>query len=247
MRKDVQGSTIALNVTNLKKLWRVKLSEDDLLKLFRSQNPIVQAKPEWIVSYVNSCFNSSDLVVQLEIRDNTLSVEMVKPSSEIKVKLTFTLEEQDSSEFFREITNPMVAVINQLVEQRSKLLNLVKSKDLELAEYRLEGANISRKNVETDEVIEKEFFNNCTTEFIDRIRVDQTVSDLVLPQDLAEIYSEATRIRTIDNQVEPSILPAGGAEKESLSPNKTEHKRPLGSSVIVQVPRVKQRKKNFNL
>lgn len=38
----------------------------------------------------------------------------------------------------------MVAVINQLMEQRAKLLQLVKSKDLELREYKLEGAEISR-------------------------------------------------------------------------------------------------------
>uniref|UniRef100_A0A0A9X3X2 Non-homologous end-joining factor 1 n=2 Tax=Lygus hesperus TaxID=30085 RepID=A0A0A9X3X2_LYGHE len=161
MRKEVEGNQITVCVTNLKSLWRSRMTQDDILGLFRRQNPLLQAKSEWIMTYVHSCLDSkeSSTCVKVDDTNKTLSLNLVNQASEVKVKLHLILHIQDDQEFFREVTNPLVAVVIQLMDQRSKLLALVKSKDLELREYKLEGAEITRKNVETSDVMEKEFLN----------------------------------------------------------------------------------------
>ncbi|KAF6206996.1 hypothetical protein GE061_018233 [Apolygus lucorum] len=254
LRKDVEGNRITICVSNLRSLWRSQLTEDDVLGLFRRQNPLLQAKSECIMTYIHSCLDSkeSSTTVKIDDRNKSLALRLVSQASEIKVKLHLILEIQDDQEFFREVTNPMVAVVMQLMEQRSKLLSLVRSKDLELREYKLEGAEITRKNVETNEVLEKEFIEESLSEFLDKTRANQFCTELNLSPDLSQIFTEVTRLKPDDSSSSNVPNPPSPVVPDRLNgtkflPVKMENKRPIGNETIVQVPRSKLRKKNFNL
>ncbi|CAL7936103.1 unnamed protein product [Xylocopa violacea] len=73
------------------------------------------------------------------------------------MKFTLNLSKGTVQDFWKIITKPLCVSGNEIIRQHQLLLDLIKKKDEEIAEYKAEGAELLRKHIETKVFTEEQF------------------------------------------------------------------------------------------
>ncbi|XP_046675722.1 uncharacterized protein LOC124364363 [Homalodisca vitripennis] len=111
-----------------------------------------------------------------------------------KFRIKFFLKPGSHSEFYEEVTRPLLTVVAEMERRHHLLVEAIKGKDLEILEYKLEGGQISRKAVETTPFDLNAFSTKCaedvsTTKSVVVSHPSQTFTPFT--QDLMEKISAA--------------------------------------------------------
>lgn len=129
----------------------VEISSGDILCRFKEMNPLFESN-ENIKESVALMMNDIDKALELNtvLKDDSM-VLMITSELEMKynIKFKFILTKLEE-EFFSEVTLPMVQTILQLEQTQCLLSDLLKKKDRELQEYKLEKGEISREDLKTE-------------------------------------------------------------------------------------------------
>lgn len=76
-------------------------------------------------------------------------IKLLKSFEGGRFKFELNLSKGTTEEFWENITKPLYLSSIELMRRQNILLDLVKKKDREIAEYKAEGAELLRKNIET--------------------------------------------------------------------------------------------------
>ncbi|XP_054284109.1 uncharacterized protein LOC129001007 isoform X2 [Macrosteles quadrilineatus] len=160
----------------------LETSDDELLKLMWS---LVEGEGDSVTSKLTDIVNGK----QLDLQSNLDGL--------LKFKIKFTLHHAEPSQFFEEVSCPLLVTLSELEKQQRLLLDIIKKKDLEIAEYKLEGAKISRGAVETKVFDAESFSNECIKELgatKGLVRSQPTVTITPLVQNIIAQTSSALEI-----------------------------------------------------
>ncbi|XP_076763860.1 non-homologous end-joining factor 1 [Xylocopa sonorina] len=145
---------IQILLTNLVELWMETLTNEIILDRCQKLNPLLNVEAinynEIVLNVLN---NISKYIVEA-------SVERIELSTEIEgglMKFTLNLSKGTAEDFWNIITKPLCVSGNEIIRQRQLLLDLIKKKDDEIAEYKAGGAELLRKHIETKTFTEEQF------------------------------------------------------------------------------------------
>ncbi|XP_014245958.1 uncharacterized protein LOC106664596 [Cimex lectularius] len=193
IHSDLSDKKFSIDITDLKSIWRKILSEDSLLSEFKAVNPLVQSSDEKILESVSSMLSDSNSC-DLKEEGSSLVLDVSKKIGPVKVKLKFLLDKGTMQDFFSGVMLPMVVLVNQLSEQQKVLCSMLKSKDLELKEYKMEGADISRRNVETDNFNESAFQTDSIESFKKKNSDSIVETKLEFNDNINKLFTETYRM-----------------------------------------------------
>lgn len=103
----------------------------------------------------------------------------------------FYLKEMTLQEMYKEITLPLLLMIQQLQAQKCLLFDLLQKKDTEITEYKLEGAKLCRRNIETPTFNETHFGQLCAALKIPNECLAQPVQ--LFTQEVQNFYVEVLK------------------------------------------------------
>ncbi|XP_016913332.2 uncharacterized protein LOC107998527 [Apis cerana] len=149
-----KNDTIKVFLTNLIEIWIETLTKEIILDRCRKLNPLLNV--ETIDCYdiaLNILSNMSEYIVEASIKHIKLRAQIDGGS----IKFSVNLEKGTSQDFWEIITKPLYISSMEIIRQHKFLLDLIKKKDKEIAEYKAEGAELIRKNIETKFFTEEQF------------------------------------------------------------------------------------------
>ncbi|KAL1492352.1 hypothetical protein ABEB36_010612 [Hypothenemus hampei] len=162
LRVQNEGNSINLSVTDLLLIWRSQLSESEIVKNFKENNSNVSAGNEDILSGFFDLIKDSTIGTIFINEKNKEFVEVILENSEdsamatSKITYKFKLCKAEQQQFRNELTVPSIQTIYLLEKQKELLLSVIKKKDRELEEYKMEkGGLISRSDLITEK------FDSC--------------------------------------------------------------------------------------
>ncbi|XP_031365311.1 uncharacterized protein LOC102676318 isoform X1 [Apis dorsata] len=149
-----KNDTIKVFLTNLIEIWIETLTKEIILDRCRKLNPLLNVEAiDYNDIILNILSNMSKYIVEA-------SIEHIKLRAQIDgglMKFYINLEKGTSQDFWEIITKPLYISSMEIIRQHKILLDLIKKKDEEIAEYKAEGAELIRKNIETKFFTEEQF------------------------------------------------------------------------------------------
>lgn len=168
LRRCSSEGTLKFFVTNFVHVWVLKITEKELLALLHSQNPLLETiTTENVWSIVEKHIDSrrqgdgSSCSLHLSVMEDTsLTFKFHSKVLGLAVKMELVMPQQDSTILFSEVTGPLLSVMNVLLARQDHLFSLLEKKDLEISQYKLEGAILSRRNIQTQPFNKNEFLSS---------------------------------------------------------------------------------------
>ncbi|KAJ9591395.1 hypothetical protein L9F63_002001 [Diploptera punctata] len=150
-------------ISNLIKIWAEELTIDNFYQRCKKLNPLMEGEQETLTEWILSLLNSDSIAnIKLMECDDSQVLEIRSKLSGVPFVFKFYLDPVSSEMFYEEMTLPLIFMIQQLQSQKNKLFDLLKKKDVEINEYKMEGAQLSRKNIETAAFNIKQFEESCS-------------------------------------------------------------------------------------
>ncbi|CAK9796974.1 Non-homologous end-joining factor 1 [Anthophora quadrimaculata] len=148
-----KDNAINIFLTNLIEIWMETLTHNIILQRCKALNPLLNVE----------AINCYEIVLGIL---NNISAHIVEASTE-QIKLKVSIEGGSMKfalnlligkpkDFWENITKPLCISSMEIVRQHEFLLDLIKKKDEEIAEYKAEGAELIRKNIETKRFTEEQ-------------------------------------------------------------------------------------------
>lgn len=149
-----KNDTIKIFLTNLIEIWIETLTKEIILDRCRKLNPLLNVEAiDYNDIILNILTNMSEYIVEASIEHIKLRAQLNGGS----IKFSVNLEKGTSQDFWEIITKPLYISSMEIIRQHQFLLDLIKKKDEEIAEYKAEGAELIRKNIETKFFTEEQF------------------------------------------------------------------------------------------
>jgi len=150
-------------VTNFINLWHEEIANEDLLIRCKGMNRLVEATDEVFLRNALSLLQTeADHVIRSFVQaDHETVLELHTCLDGLKFRIKFFLKLANNILMFEELTCPLLTVVADLEKRNQLLMDMIKKKDLEILEYKLEGAQISRKAVETEQFDADVFSLQC--------------------------------------------------------------------------------------
>lgn len=134
-------------LTNLIEIWFEKLSDEIILDRCKQLNPLLNVSALNCNEIVRGILNNVSKHV------DGASVEQIKLRVRLEggsLKFALNFAKGSPQQFWEIITRPLCISSMELIRQNKILVDLVRRKDEEIAEYKAEGAELIRKNIETE-------------------------------------------------------------------------------------------------
>lgn len=242
-------------LTDLIELWTEVLTKESILRKLRKLNALLN------VDMLDQDEITTKLLSNISEHTTEASTEEIKLRGKIEggfVKFNFNLAKATPQQFYEVITKPLCTCSVELLKEREGLIDVIKKKDAEIAEYKAEGAELIRKNIETKPFNEEQFQSalplnnnqNCKSMFQATInyyntlkpdRLDQ-IKHESSPRHASDVTEEITMMESTSGEISRAegVLSNDSVKVKSkiTSPKK-------GSSRVVYEP-PKRRKKVQN-
>ncbi|XP_034246829.1 non-homologous end-joining factor 1-like [Thrips palmi] len=255
-KKCASSGTLRLIISDFIHIWVQEMSDSTLLALCQEQNPLLEFNEDefsaqTIWTMVDNHLGSrekedgfrSTLDLDLE-EDSSLQLKFNSKMHGHPFKLNMTLLQENPNVLFNEVTSPLLLLSELLLAQQDHLFSLLEKKDLEIKQYKLEGATLSRRNIETTPFQRNEFWSsyqdskgNLSEELSKVVDVLNLVtlqqpksSERVIPKESASSSETAQILSPINIQMEAE----GNAKEEEEE-----------QSTIVRLPKKKRTKLNI--
>ena len=142
-----RDDVVEVFLTNLTEIWMETLTTEIILDKCRKLNPLLNVAAINCIEIVgNILSNISQHIVEA-------SVEEIKLHARLEgglMKFSLNLTKGTCRHFGEIIMKPLCISSMEIIRQNEILLDLIKRKDEEIAEYKAEGAELIRKNIETE-------------------------------------------------------------------------------------------------
>ncbi len=137
-----------LRLTNAASAFQERLSSDQVQDRCGRINPAVEADSDDLVEEIQQLM--SDGTTHLKLRkegENALELEVAGKLFGYDFRWNFATKKEEDA--FDSVLRPALKCISLLLEQRRKLVDIIRAKDLELLDFEQAGHSLTRKNLKT--------------------------------------------------------------------------------------------------
>ncbi|XP_039290530.1 uncharacterized protein LOC111058342 isoform X2 [Nilaparvata lugens] len=212
LRNSKDGSQFHIYITDLLKIWIEDLSEDKLLQRCKDMNPLYEASSEILIQRIKELVELESSDVRTTITESNGQIELAISSylGGVIFKMKFSLSLGSPEMFFKQMTSPLIRMVEELKDQQNELF----------------------ENVETKPFIKEEFLKNVSNEDVQKRRksICPTTSFI---DNCNELYEECsknieTATETGKEAPEKEQTKGSNSDKDNKSPKKTKSKRGAG-------------------
>ncbi|XP_069689688.1 non-homologous end-joining factor 1-like isoform X2 [Periplaneta americana] len=158
IRNDSTRDHHKLMLSDFVTLWCEEISSAALFERCKQLNPLMDTDQETLVSWMLSFLhNTSNAKINVKQSDYMKVLEINLKLAGVPFTLKFHLKELSSLEFYNELTLPLLLMVQQMQAQKVMLVDLLKKKDDEISQYKLEGAQLPHKSNEAGEFDQNQF------------------------------------------------------------------------------------------
>ncbi|KAL6260767.1 hypothetical protein P5V15_008291 [Pogonomyrmex californicus] len=145
-------------LTDLIEIWMETLTDETMFHKCQSLNPLLNLDAfDWKQLILDMLNNIPQYVQTNVLEINMYRIELRKDKEFVKLKFSLDLLKGTPQQFWENVTMPFCLSSMELIRQHKILLDLVKQKDEEIAEYKAEGAKLIRKYIATKPFSEELF------------------------------------------------------------------------------------------
>ncbi|RLU21695.1 hypothetical protein DMN91_006071 [Ooceraea biroi] len=158
IRSTTENESWKILLTNLTEIWVETLTDETMLRKCQTLNPLLTLQAfdwrELVVDMLNDVPKHTRTYVA---EASACRIELQKEKDFIKLKFALDLVKGTAQHFWENVTMPVCLSLMELIRRHEILLDLVKQKDEEIAEYKAEGAELIRKHIATKPFSEELF------------------------------------------------------------------------------------------
>lgn len=212
-------------LTDLIEIWMETLTDETIFHKCQIMNPLLNLEVFDWKQLVLDILNDIPQYVHANVLEvTTYRIELRKDKDFIKLKFSLDLLKGTLQQFWENVTIPLCSSSVELIRRHKILLDLVKQKDEEIAEYKAEGAELIRKYIATKPFTEELFHTDDagSTDFINTF------------QSVIRFYNEITLLKS-HAKLEVSSNNASGTNDPKMDGNV-----PLDSSKNDSVQKLRQ-------
>ncbi|XP_067013049.1 non-homologous end-joining factor 1 [Anabrus simplex] len=157
-----QNTTCIIHLTNLVNIWAEEVATSSLIQRCKDQNPLIEADDESLIQHLFSLLEDrkEDITFRSNLKDGDRTLELKKRLAGVPFYFTFNLKLMSPEVLFQEVTKPLLLLVRQLFTSQNTLCELLEAKDAEIAEYKVEGAQLKRRKLETQQFKRDEFIGS---------------------------------------------------------------------------------------
>ncbi|XP_071870856.1 uncharacterized protein isoform X1 [Bombus fervidus] len=145
---------IKVFLTNLIEIWIDTLTKEIILDRCRKLNRLLNIEAlDYNDIILNVLNDMSKYIINATVEHIELQVQVERCLMKFELNLT----KGTSEDFWDFITKPLCISSMEIIHQHKFLLDLIRRKDEEIAEYKAEGAKLIRKNIETKPFKDEQF------------------------------------------------------------------------------------------
>ncbi|XP_046738419.1 uncharacterized protein LOC124406834 isoform X2 [Diprion similis] len=133
-------------LSNLVEVWMETITKDVALLRCQSLNLMLDSESFDIKETLDTMLND---IPKYAVDVSVDEIKLVTCIDDVPFKFDVKLTKGNSQQFWNEITKPLCQSVMELQRKHNIVVDLIKRKDEELAEYKLSGAQLIRKNIET--------------------------------------------------------------------------------------------------
>lgn len=148
-------------------VWITERSDDEILKLFREQNPVMECDDSSIIhKMIKDCLSEgngerSQSSFEMVTLEDKIEFKFKTTMGGLALKLHINLRTDTPQTFYKEVTLPILLIAEELVVRQNLLCQSLEKKDLEISQYKLEGAILARTVVKTQPFSKDVFLSKC--------------------------------------------------------------------------------------
>lgn len=218
-------------------IWCEQVQTEEIILRCKEENPMFEADDETFLNHVMSlvkCENPTDINRSISESEEMLLLKLQTTIEGIKFKFSCRLHKRipECKDFYENITRPLLMIVQELQTRENTLCSLLAKKDLEINEYKMNGAEITRRSVETQK-FDKAAFKEEHLESLKKLCEDQSFK----PHDVfvsctADLYQERAVVNN-SAEVKKEITSAGrqSPDKKKRSPSKKKFRSEENSSI----------------
>ncbi|KAG4074442.1 hypothetical protein HA402_015138 [Bradysia odoriphaga] len=213
------------NLTNLKELWSEKIEWQAILKRAKDENPIMNVTEK--ESAVERTIFSSAKHYTCTTMNGTELLKSKHYIGDVPFHFQWKLTKSSADVFYEEITRKLLVSLLNVQDQRTELFEVIKRKDAEIAQYKIEGAVLTRTQVATQPFNNSEFVAKFELKSDSRLFVGDnntnTIKTMCNYSDLIKGSSAATA--DVPEKPSPSKIFKHQKKKEENAMRKFQSKR----------------------
>ncbi|KAK2576616.1 hypothetical protein KPH14_005283 [Odynerus spinipes] len=240
--KEHEGWKVLL--TNFKEIWSESLTDEKILERSKKLNSILVISDS---EHKEVVLDTLTDIPKHAIEASTERIKLLKTFEGGRFKFELNFSKGTTEEFWENVTKPLYLSSIELIRRQNILLDLIKKKDQEIAEYKAEGAELLRKNIET-KVFKEEQLQTHTIGVDEKNYIDsfQTVVEFYNTSICEQILKveDGTAAVSVDQSI-PNPESNNISESTSCDPN-TVKEESDEKSAIFNVRTDKKSKKQKN-
>ncbi|XP_065667117.1 non-homologous end-joining factor 1 isoform X4 [Hydra vulgaris] len=192
-------------------VWEEEIIGNDFLKKCKIFNPNIETTPAKLFTYLESCYNSCVFSLQLKV---LLQNDMLEISFKCKLQAgipfywTFMMERSSHEKISNQLVTPLLLMVSELSRKQGELSELLKKKDKEIQDYKLQGSQVSKQHLETTPFDETSF-NNAWSCDISSQRKHLSIID---KPNLKELYKNVMINSHVESESDCKVIPSNGIQ-----------------------------------
>lgn len=143
-------------------VWMEDLPSHNVATRCKEMNMFIEAEPEDLADHVytlvDSDTESKEITINFDAKNCIVNIK--SQLAGVPFHYMFKMLEVDAETVCREVTVPLMILALQQQSHLSQLCDLLKAKDAEIEQYKLEGALLKKRKVQTEPFCEDYFMNN---------------------------------------------------------------------------------------
>ncbi|KYN17540.1 hypothetical protein ALC57_10162 [Trachymyrmex cornetzi] len=174
-------------LTDLIEIWVETLTDETMFHKCQTMNPLLNLELfDWKQVILDMLNDIPQYMYANVLEVTTYRIELRKDKNFIKLRFSLDLLKGTPQQFWESVTMPLCSSSMELIRRHKILLNLIKQKDEEIAEYKAEGAELIRRYIAT-KPFNEELFHTDAAGSIDFINTFQSV---------IQFYNEITLLKS---------------------------------------------------
>ncbi|KAK7792552.1 hypothetical protein R5R35_008654 [Gryllus longicercus] len=148
-------------------LWMEGLTSSNLSKRCKEMNSLVEAEPEDLARHVCTLIsdNREDTCITGSEEGEMRMIHIESKLAGIPFYFTFRMEKMNRDEFCKQLTTPLMLLVVQQQTRLAQLQTMLIAKDSEIEQYKLEGAILKKRKMETQPFLLSELAQNEPEKF----------------------------------------------------------------------------------
>nr|KAF7409125.1 hypothetical protein H0235_013977 [Vespula pensylvanica] len=193
-------------LTNFKEIWSECLTDEKILQKSKKLNSVlIISDNEHIEVVLDTLTDIPKYAVEVSVD----RIKLLKNFEGGHFKFEVNFSKGTTEEFWENVTKPLYLSSIELMRRQNILTDLIKRKDQEIAEYKAEGAELIRKNIET-KVFNENQLNTHAIEVDENNYIDSF-------QTVVEFYNKTFSKQSVKIERRNSVVSINAIKQESGS------------------------------